>query len=142
MNILLHDLKYAIRNLSKSPGFVGVAIITLALGIGLYGVMAYMVSPRTHEIGIRMAIGAEKSDVLKLVMRQGLILTLIGLGIGLALSLGFAQAIKSMLYDVSPADPLTFAGIALLLFAVAALATLIPAARAMRVDPMIALRYE
>ncbi len=98
MNILLNDLKYAIRNLSKSPGFVAVAIITLALGIGL--------------------------------------------AIGLALSLGFAQAIKSMLYDVSPADPLTFAGIALLLFAVAALATLIPAARATRVDPMIALRYE
>ena len=117
----------------------------LALGlamIGLYGVMAYMVAQRTHEIGIRMAVGAEKSDVLKLVMRQGLILTGIGLGIGLAIALGFAQALKSMLYDVSPADPVTFIGIALLLIVVAALATLIPARRAMKVDPMVALRYE
>jgi predicted permease len=117
----------------------------LALGlamIGLYGVMAYMVSQRTHEIGIRMAIGPEKSDVLKLVMRQGLILTGLGLGIGLVIALGFAQALKSMLYGVSPADPLTFASIALLLVSVAILALLIPARRAMKVDPMVALRYE
>ena len=119
----------------------GVLALLLAT-VGLYGVMSYMVSQRTHEIGIRMAIGADKSDVLRLIMKQGLTLTAFGLGIGLVIALGFTRVLKSLLYDVSPSDPLTFGAIALLLAIVAMLATLIPARRAMKVDPMIALRYE
>ncbi|MCH7573048.1 MAG: FtsX-like permease family protein, partial [Planctomycetes bacterium] len=119
----------------------GVLALLLAT-VGLYGVMSYMVSQRTHEIGIRMAIGAGKSDVLRLIMKQGLTLTAFGLGIGLVIALGFTRVLKSLLYDVSPSDPLTFGAIALLLAIVAMLATLIPARRAMKVDPMVALRYE
>ncbi|MCH7603210.1 MAG: ABC transporter permease [Planctomycetes bacterium] len=117
-------------------------IALLLASIGLYGVMSYMVSQRTHEIGIRMAIGADKSDVLRLIMKQGLTLTIIGLGIGLVVALGFTRVLASLLYDVSPSDPLTFVAITLLLATVATLATLIPARRAMSVDPMVALRYE
>ena len=89
-----------------------------------------------------MAVGASEGDVLRLILSQGMRLTLIGLGIGLIIALGFTRVLKVLLYDVSPPDPLTFAGIALLLVVVATIATLIPAYRAMRVDPMIALRYE
>lgn len=118
-------------------------VIALALAtVGLYGVMSYMVSQRTHEIGIRMAIGAKKHDVLKLIMKQGLTLTLIGIAIGIVISLGFTRVLRVLLYDVSPSDPLTFISIAVLLVTVATLAILIPARRAMKVDPMVALRYE
>ena len=120
--------------------FAGVAL-TLA-AVGIYGVMAYSVSQRTHEIGIRLALGAQSSDVLKMIVGQGMLLALIGIGIGLGVALGLTRLLSSLLFGVSATDPLTFTAIAVLLAVVAFLASYIPARKATKVDPMIALRYE
>ena len=117
--------------------------MALLLGVvGLYGVITYSVSQRTHELGIRMALGAQKRDVLKLILTQGMSLTLLGLGIGIAGAFALTHFLSSLLYGVKPDDPLTFAAVALLLIVVAFFAGYIPARRAAKVDPMIALRYE
>lgn len=119
------------------------AALALSLSvIGLYSVLAYAVTQRTHELGLRMALGAQARDVLRLIIEQGMKLTLIGVVIGLGSALVLARLLKSLLFDVSPADPVTFAGITLLLMLVALLACWIPARRAAKVDPMIALRHE
>ena len=110
--------------------------------IGLYGVKAYVVSRRTREIGIRMALGADRGNVLWLVLREGLVLTLAGLGIGLLLSVGTAQLLSSLLYEVSTLDPVVFILATLLLAASTLLASYVPARRATRVVPMVALREE
>jgi putative ABC transport system permease protein len=120
--------------------FASVAILLAAVGI--YGVMSYSVNERTHEIGIRMALGAQPSDVLKLVAKMGLQLTCIGVVVGAALALGLARLISTFLYGVKPSDPITYVAVALALAAVAFLACYIPARRATKVDPMVALRYE
>jgi putative ABC transport system permease protein len=127
-------------NLSLLSLFAALGLLLAAVGI--YGVMAYSVSQRTHEFGIRMALGAQTRDVLKLIMRQGMMQALIGVGIGLIASLTLTRLMKSLLFGVSPTDPLTFALIALLLTTVALLACYIPARRAARVNPLTALRYE
>jgi len=113
--------------------------------IGLYGVMAYAVSQRTHEIGIRMALGADRRRVLAMVVREGMTLTVIGIVIGLAGAyalMKYLETLTELLFGVQPRDPWTFAVIALLLGAVALVACLVPARRATRVDPLTALRYE
>jgi putative ABC transport system permease protein len=120
--------------------FAGLALLLAA--VGLYGVISYSVTQRTQEIGIRMALGASQRDVLGMVVTQASRLAAIGLGIGLVLALALAGLISKMLFGVRPSDPLTFACILLLLAAVALLASYIPARRASKVDPMVALRYE
>jgi len=120
--------------------FAGAGVL-LAI-VGLLGVMSYSVAQRTHEIGVRVAIGAEKADILRLVLKEGMGITVLGMGIGLIGTLAVSSILKSQLYGVSAKDPLTFLGVIFLLALVALAACYIPARRAARVDPMVALRYE
>jgi predicted permease len=129
------------RLFARLSSFFGLVALLLAC-IGLYGTMSYAVTRKTHEIGIRMALGANPRNVLSMVIGQGLVLAVIGVAIGIAAGIGLTRWIASFMYGVTATDPLTFAGVSILLILVASLACYIPARRAMRVDPLIALRYE
>lgn len=118
------------------------AIALLLTAAGIFGVLSYLVTQRTREIGLRMALGAHPRDVLRVIVGHGLRLVLLGMAIGVAGALVVTRWMSSVLFDVKPTDSLTFAAVALVLGAVAFLAAYIPARRAMRVDPMVALRYE
>jgi putative ABC transport system permease protein len=123
--------------------FASFAVIALLLaGIGVYGVMSYAVSQRTHEIGVRAAMGALLRDVLTLVLRRGVVLTGLGLAIGLIGSFALTQVLSGVLYGVSPRDPGSYIGISLILFLIGVIASYVPARRAARVHPAVALRYE
>jgi putative ABC transport system permease protein len=129
------------RETAVLASLFGIAAALLVC-LGIYGLLAYSVAQRQREIGIRMALGAERRDVLRMVVGQGLKLALIGVVIGIAGALALTRFLSSMLYGVKPTDPLTFIGVSLILIAVALLACYIPARRAAKVDPMVALRYE
>ena len=138
---LIDRLLFQERMIAKLSGFFGIVAIVLAC-IGLYGLLSYEVSRRTREIGIRIALGAQRAGVLRLVVGQGIVLAITGAMLGIAVALGVTRYLKSMLYDIDAHDPATIAGVAILLTLVAVAACYIPARRAMRVDPMVALRYE
>jgi len=129
------------RFLSLLLGSFSVIALLLA-AVGIYGVMAYSVSQRTQEIGVRVALGATTRNVLSMVIGQGLKLTVVGLAVGLTGSFLLSRVMASLLFEISPTDPLTFAMVGIGLAAVALLACFVPARRAAKVDPMVALRYE
>jgi len=128
------------RLTTQFTGFFA-ALALLLTAVGIYGVLAYSVTQRIHEMGIRMALGASRGEILKLVVGQGMKLVLSGLALGLIVSLGVTRLLASLLFGTSARDPLTFAAVTLLLIVVALLAAYIPARRAAMVDPIVALRY-
>ncbi len=120
--------------------FAGIALILASIGI--YGLLQYSTTQQTHDIGVRMALGARKLDVLRTILAHGFKLTLLGIVIGLAGAVALTRVLASLLYGVTPTDPLTLAGVSLVLAAVTLLASYFPARRAAQIDPMVALRYE
>jgi len=124
---------------------IAVALAALALVlacVGIYGVISYLVGQRTHEIGVRMALGAQQNDVLRLIIGHGARMALVGVAVGIVAAMGLTRLMANQLFGVSPHDPITFVGVAGLLIIVAVAACYIPARRAMRVDPIIALRCD
>jgi putative ABC transport system permease protein len=123
--------------------FTAFALLALVLGaVGIYGIVSYSVTQRTHEIGIRMALGARAGNVLSLIMRNGLTLVLAGITIGIAGALVLTRFLTTLLFGVTPTDGVTFVVVSMTFFVIATIASLIPALRATRVDPLVALRYE
>jgi putative ABC transport system permease protein len=137
----IHDRAIGLNYMAVLMGVFGVLALVLS-GIGVYGVMAYLVSEQTREIGIRMALGAARWSVMGMIFRRGMTTIAIGMAIGMPLAWGFARLLASMIYGVKPGDAVTFVGIPLALAAAAAIAIFVPARRAMKIDPIVALRYE
>jgi putative ABC transport system permease protein len=137
----MHEQAVGLNYMAVLMGIFGVLALVLS-SIGVYGVMAYVVSEQTPEIGIRMALGAARSSVLRMIFRRGMFTTIAGLAVGLVMAYGFAHMMASLVYGVSETDPATFIGVPVALLSAAALAIYIPARRAMKIDPIVALRYE
>jgi putative ABC transport system permease protein len=144
MTTLDEQIAESVADRRFTTGLLGVfaALALLLATVGLYAVLASSVTQRTHEIGVRMALGAQPGDVVRLVVRQGLTLVIIGVVVGVGGAFGLTRLMQKILSGVSPTDPLTFAAMVAVLVAVGVLATYIPARRATRVDPMVALRHE
>jgi ABC-type antimicrobial peptide transport system permease subunit len=146
--VTMEALDQAVSRMADRPRFEMALLSFFALTglamavIGLYGVIAYRASMRTQEIGVRMALGADRLAVLRLILGEGMRLAMLGVAVGLATALAMARVLKSLLFGVGPHDPATFVAVALLLVAVSALATLLPARRAASIQPMDALRAE
>jgi predicted permease len=138
--VVAHSIGQKRFSMMLLAAFAGIALALASVGI--YGVLSYLVGQRTQEIGVRMALGAQRVDVLRMVLGDGIRMALVGVGIGIAAALVLTRYMASMLFGVKPADPLTFLGVAVLLTAIALVACYVPARRAMRVDPIVALRYE
>jgi len=138
--IVAHSIGQKRFAMTLLAAFAGIAL--LLASVGIYGVLSYLVGQRTQEIGVRMALGAQRFDVLRLVLNDGARMTLVGLAIGVVAALGLTRLLSHMLFGVKPTDPLTFFAVTMLLCAIALLACYVPAHRAMRVDPTVALRYE
>jgi predicted permease len=138
--VVAHSIAQKRFSMTLLAVFAGIALL-LAI-IGIYGVLSYLVGQRTQEIGVRMALGAQRFDVLQMVLSDGARMTLLGAGIGIVAALGLTRLMSSMLFGVKPTDPMTFVGVPVILCAIALLACYVPAHRAMKVDPMVALRYE
>lgn len=141
MELLIATVDANNRVVAKLMVFFGALAMLLGV-IGIYGVMSHLVSQKIHEIGIRMALGASSAQVMRMVISQGLKLTLIGVGAGVLVALGATRSLSTMLYQVAPSDPLTFIAVTVFFAFVALVACYVPARRAMRVDPLVALRYE
>jgi len=141
---LIETLSASLAERRFSMEMVGLFALTALLlaGLGIYGVISYIVTARTHEIGIRIALGAERSSILHMVLRQGLSLAIAGAAVGFVGAVIVSHLMAGLLYGVRPTDPLTFAGVTILLIGVALLACYLPARRTLRVDPLIALRHE
>ena len=127
--------------MAKIMSAIALIALVLALG-GVYGVMTYSVSQRTRELGIRMSLGAQRVNVMSMVVRQGTALALLGIVIGIVIALGATRGLSRFLFGVSPFDPLTFGGVAVVLFLAGIAATVLPARRATKVDPVVALRVD
>jgi ABC-type antimicrobial peptide transport system permease subunit len=127
-------------NLTLLLLFAGLALVLAVIGI--YGVISYLVTQRTREIGVRMAVGAQRGDVVLMIVRQGLTLTLVGVALGVVASLAAVRTLNRLLFGVSSTDPLTFVAVVAILSTVAVAASYVPALRASRIDPVVALRYE
>ena len=139
-DVVTNSLSQSRFNMLLLGAFAGLALLLAAIGI--YSVLSYSVRQRVPEIGIRLALGARLSDVLRMVVVEGMKPTLVGVGIGIVAALALGRLVASLIFQVKPADPITFVGVAILLTGIALLACVIPAYRASRVDPVIALRNE
>jgi putative ABC transport system permease protein len=141
---LSENVALALWSARAGAGLLGIfgALGLLVAAVGIYGVMSFAVAHRTREIGVRMALGAQRRDVLKLIVGQGIVLALIGIAVGLALALAVTRLLASQLYGLSATDPVTFVGVSIFLLGVAVVACYLPARRATKVDPLAALRHE